>query len=252
MLFGGQVRSLEDIDFLEDLGFDLGEVSLKDPDTCRYWLDSGVKNQVNRKLLLVAHAPREGPPNDVDNLWNSCVPAVRETVLTCSSMGIGFLTIHLWIDPRFVKPEVLEQKTSALANIVAYAMEQGVRIGLENLSEKAEDFERVLQSVPRLGITLDVGHGQLLTRVNRSFGIIERLASSIWHVHLHDNRGGTGVKDDLHLPLGLGIVDFPGILEALIKKGYQGSVTFELERKHLQESRKTVRRIIDRINAKMS
>ncbi|MBM3303147.1 MAG: hypothetical protein FJY85_24775 [Deltaproteobacteria bacterium] len=58
------------------------------------------------------------------------------------------------------------------------------------------------------------------------------------------------MKDDLHLPLGRGIVDFSGILEALVGKGYQGSVTFELEREHLLESRETVQRILDGIEAK--
>ena len=129
-----------------------------------------------------------------------------------------------------------------------FGRENGVLISLENLSETATDLGPLLEAVPDLGLTLDVGHGQLLTDTNTSFDIIENLSASIKHIHLHDNRGGRGVKDDLHLPLGEGIIDFHGIFERLVKKGYNGTVTLELEKEVLESSRKRIRQIVCDIN----
>jgi sugar phosphate isomerase/epimerase len=102
----------------------------------------------------------------------------------------------------------------------------------------------VTEAVPGLGLTLDVGHAELITRKNRSFEIIERLRDSICHVHLHDNRGGRGSDDDLHLPIGQGIIDFTRVLEALTISGYKGTMTLELEHKDLDASRQIVRTMV--------
>ena len=46
---------------------------------------------------------------------------------------------------------------------------------------------------------------------------------------MHDNHGGKTVKDDLHLPLGEGRVDYPRIFSMLSEKGYRHTVTMELK-----------------------
>jgi hypothetical protein len=46
---------------------------------------------------------------------------------------------------------------------------------------------------------------------------------------LHDNRGGQSQADDLHLPIGVGTVDFAAILASLVRAGYDGTMTLEVE-----------------------
>jgi sugar phosphate isomerase/epimerase len=248
MLYGGHVKAIDDIGYLQDLKFDLGEVVLRNAESRAYWLDTGITNDFDSGFFLVAHGPREGPPNDINNLWKSYYPALEETLDVLHRLGIEFLTIHLWQDPRFVSSEVRDEKKSFLRAICAYGQQNGVLISLENLSETATDLGPVLEAVPELGLTLDIGHGQLLTDTNTSFDIIENLSASIMHIHLHDNRGGRGVKDDLHLPLGDGIIDFEGIFERLMNKGYNRTVTLELEKEVLESSRKRIRQIVCDIN----
>lgn len=245
MLYGGHVKSVDDIGYLKDLKFDLGEVIFRNAESRAYWLDSGMSNAFDSNFFLIAHGPREGPPNDVDHLWQKYCPALQETVDVAHRLRIDFLTIHLWLDPRFVGPEAREEKRSFLRDICAYGRENGVLISLENLSETATDLGPVFEAVPDLGLTLDVGHGQLLTATNTSFDIIKNLSASIRHIHLHDNRGGRGVKDDLHLPIGDGIVDFHGIIHALAQMGYDGTMTLELEREDLLSSREKISQIVD-------
>lgn len=252
MMFGGQVTSLEDIDFLKRSGFQVGEVALTSKQACDFWLQSGVKSPCDSGLLLIAHGPVEGPPNDLENLWSKVRPALEDTVVTAAAMSIHFLTIHLWTDPRFVKQKVIDHKIVVLSDITAFAAEMGVKVGIENLSENADDLGRLLAGAPLLGITLDVGHGQLLTKTNTAFCIIEKLSEWIAHVHLHDNHGGSSASDDLHLPIGEGIIDFPSILEALLRKGYAGTATLEVKAQHLIESRARVQQITEEILLKQA
>lgn len=244
MLFGGHVKSLDHLDILRSLNFDFGEVVLRDADAYKYWLDSGVKNQFDSRFFLIAHGPFEGPPNDMDNIRMRYPDALTGSIDTASQMGIDLLTIHLWMDRRFLKPEILDQKVELLHYIVEYGLKRNVHICLENLSESATDLRPVLEAVSGLKLTLDIAHAQLLTETNTSFDIISELGRYIRHVHLHDNRGGNGPSDDLHLPIGDGIIDFPAILEALIKSPYDGTMTLELEPKDLERSRKVVEQII--------
>jgi sugar phosphate isomerase/epimerase len=48
-------------------------------------------------------------------------------------------------------------------------------------------------------------------------------------VHVHDNRGGKSPKDDIHLPLGDGIVEYRRILTLLTEKGYESTMTMEVK-----------------------
>jgi sugar phosphate isomerase/epimerase len=244
MLFGGHVKSIDDIAYLRNLRFDLGEVVLANAATLQYWRDSGVLNNFGPGFFLIAHGPQEGPPNDVRHLWDQYYPALLETVDRAHDMGIGFLTIHLWMDQRFVRLEPIAEKKRLLRDLMNYAAPMNITISLENLSESTLDLALIIDAVPDLAITLDVGHGQLLTETNTSFAIIRELMPAIKHVHLHDNRGGTSVRDDLHLPIGEGIVDFHGILRALLNGGYQGTATLELENEQLAGSMKTLKNIL--------
>ncbi|AFM25258.1 sugar phosphate isomerase/epimerase family protein [Desulfomonile tiedjei] len=247
MFFGGHVRHPEDIDFLQALEFDFGEVVIRDKASRALWSESNVRNMGNDTFFLLAHGPHEGPPNDPKNLWNIYVPALIETIDIAHGMNITLLTIHMWVDHRFVKRTIIEEKKNALRQVVDFGRQRNVSVSLENLSESAADIEAVLAVVPDLVLTLDVGHGQLLAKTNTSFEIIERLGPFIRHVHLHDNRGGKGVEDDLHLPIGEGVIDFHGILGLLKHRRYDGTMTLELERHSLEEGRRTVQRFLDNL-----
>lgn len=247
MLFGGHVKTLEDVDFLEAQDFDFGEVILRDAQARRYWINSGLLNGPGSRPFLIAHGPHEGPPNDLDNLWNTYLPALKETVDVAMSLGIHFLTVHLWMDPRFVAGDVRVEKLLALREVVEYGEARAVLISLENLSETASDLKPIVWDIPGLALTLDVGHGQLLTEENTSIAIIDQLVDRVCHVHLHDNRGGQGVRDDLHLPVGEGVVDFKSILEALFREHYQGTLTLELEKEDLNVSREIIRNMLNAI-----
>ncbi len=75
--------------------------------------------------------------------------------------------------------------------------------------------------------------------------LIERFASKLAHVHLHDNRGG---QADLHLALGMGDVDIAAHVRELRAIGYNATITLEVfarDRHYLAYSRDALRRLWD-------
>ena len=231
MFFGAPVRSLDDITRLRRTGFDFGEIAMANPGASRMWWESGLINGGMGKFFLMAHGPLEGDPNYAGVLWNRYIPNLMATVDTLNRMSIRSLNIHLLMDRRIVSSLVLAEKVIALKEIVQYGRRNSVAINLENLSETAEDLEPVINEVQDLGLTLDVGHANLGGSENKSIAIIEKFRKLIRHVHLHDNRGGQSKDDDLHLPIGAGTVDFPGIMAALLGAGYDGTMTLEVKPK---------------------
>lgn len=244
MLIGGHVRNADDILFLKENRFGFGEVIFKDHEARTYWRDIDVKSLTDSCFRLIAHGPHEGDPSSPENLWENYYPALKKTVDSTVSINANFLTIHLWMDPRHVSALQIIEKKKVFKDIFVYSEKRGITLSLENLSESASDIDYALDKIPNASITLDVGHGQLLTTTNRSFEIIARLAQRIQHVHVHDNFGGDGVKDDLHLPIGDGIIDFQAIFRALLASGYDKTITLELKRRELNDSRQRLLNII--------
>jgi L-ribulose-5-phosphate 3-epimerase UlaE len=228
MFFGAPVRSLDDIARLKRIGFDFGEIAIANAGARIMWWESGIINGGMDQFSLMAHGSLEGNPNDARSLWNRYVPNLLATVDTLNR-SIRSLNIHLLVDRRIVSSLVLTEKIRALREIVEYGRKNSVAINLENLSETADDLEPVINEVPNLGLTLEVGHANLNGSANKSISIIEKIGKSIRHVHLHDNLGGQSQDDDLHLPIGDGTVDFRAIMTSLMNVGYDGTLTLEVK-----------------------
>jgi sugar phosphate isomerase/epimerase len=136
------------------------------------------------------------------------------------------------------------RKIDLLGMWVERAACSGVTLCIENLSEHAPHLAPALERLPRLAITLDLGHGEILSQPNAAYGIIERFPRRIRHVHLHDNYGGNTVQDDLHLPIGQGNIDFSSILRSLLAAGYDGRFSFEVPREHVIQCREAIRTML--------
>jgi sugar phosphate isomerase/epimerase len=247
MFYGAPVRSLDDIARLRRTGFDFGEIAMANAGARRMWWESGLINGGLGKFFLLAHGPLEGNPNDAGSVWSQYVPNLIATIDTLNRMSIRSLNIHLLMDRRRVSSRVLAEKIRALKEIVEYGRKNSVTINLENLSETAEDFEPVIDQVPDLGLTLDVGHANLNGSENKSISIIEKLGKRIRHVHLHDNRGGQSKDDDLHLPIGAGTIDFWEIIESLMGVGYYGTLTLEVKPEFQEAGKVRIETLLEEI-----
>jgi len=226
---GGTARNPEDVRLLHNLRLKFAEIPINNVIKFK----ENVKDYINVKektgLYFLCHGPREGNPNNIDSLKRDYLPHVLEILEVMPILDMSLLTLHLWVDQRFVKTEVIDFKIELLQKIISKAREKNILICLENLSENWHDLKVAIDKLPLLNLTLDVGHGLLLRKENTSFTIIKKYPERIKHIHLHDNLGGNTPEDDLHLPPGKGIVDFKNIFNSLRTIGYRGTATLELK-----------------------
>ena len=171
------------------------------------------------------------------------LPLIRQLLDCAAELSIAVFTQHFWIDRRFVADDIAAEKLEILKAMSAYAEESGTQFCLENLSEQVSDFSPAFAAIEGLRMTLDVGHGELLTARNTAYDFAAGWPQRIYHVHLHDNRGGDTVEDDLHLPLGAGVVDFAAILGCLRAGGYDRTMTMEVAPEFLQGGKKMIEQI---------
>lgn len=225
---GGTARSPEDVTALHELGLQFAEIPIVDPDKISTHKETYRDLSQQTGLYYLCHGPREGDPNDTEALEAIYLPKLIRILNVMPDLDMRLLTMHLWMDHRFVSREALSYKLGFLSRLMDHGREAGIEICLENLSETASQLSDVFNALPHLNLTLDIGHAQLLSSQNTSYGFIDGFPDRIKHVHIHDNRGGVSPEDDLHLPVGEGIVDFERIFRKLRTIGYQGTFTLEL------------------------
>jgi len=226
---GGTARNPEDVEALHNLKLKFAEIPISNVINFNKNINEFFKVKEKTGLYYLCHGPREGNPNNIHSLERDYLPHVLEILDIMPILNMSLLTLHLWIDRRFVKATVIDFKIELLKKIIDMAREKKIIICLENLSENWHDLKVAIDKLPLLNLTLDVGHGLLLRKENTSFTIIKKYPERIKHIHLHDNLGGNTPENDLHLPPGKGIVDFKNIFNSLKNIGYTGTATLELK-----------------------
>ena len=146
--------------------------------------------------------------------------------------------------PLHAADQVIALNAAAIAQLTDDAADRGVTIMVENDDRTFSGVEAlgaIFDRAPEARFHLDVGHANLRLGAgqrNRTEALLASFADRLAHVHVSDNRGGA---DDLHLPLGAGMIDWKSAIRALKGAGWDGTVTLEVfarEREHLRTSRR--------------
>jgi sugar phosphate isomerase/epimerase len=132
----------------------------------------------------------------------------------------------------------------SLEIIVEKAHSLGLCLCLENMFPRThwlvnpEEFVEILAKFPTINLLLDVGHAHIEDAGGKKcLQFIEMFPGRIGHLHVSDNFG----KEDQHLPIGAGIIDFSRVVNALKAKGYDDTVTLEVfsrDREYLKISKR--------------
>jgi sugar phosphate isomerase/epimerase len=241
---GGTARNPQDVIALHELGLQFAEIPIGD--ASKFSSDLHTYQELKNRLGLyyLGHGPREGDPNDTEALEKGYLSKVMQIFPLMQRLGVSLLTIHLWLDPHFVREKTIQYKINLLKRIVTAASKLNITVCIENLSETPDDMEAAFRETPLLWMTLDLGHAQLFTEVNRSHDFLGRFPERIKHIHIHDNRGGQSHLDDLHLPPSEGIIDFESIFMRLKQIRYSGTMTLELKPDEIRTCLPYVKRLI--------
>jgi sugar phosphate isomerase/epimerase len=245
MNFPGRSVAKEIHRIAED-GFDFVDLTLEPPAA---WLPDG--KEVGRLasdlgLGLVGHTPWYLPiASPFAELRTVALQQLERAFDTFSDAGVTLVNVHP--DPRVplvAADQVRRANAEAIGAVARAAAQRGLRLMVENIDRTfsdASEMAAVLDTLPEVGLHLDVGHANLRlarSEQNRTRSLLEAFSGRVWHVHISDNRGGT---DDLHLPLGAGFIDWRAVAGLLKGSGYDGTVTLEVfarEREHLRTSRR--------------
>jgi sugar phosphate isomerase/epimerase len=241
---GGRAHTLDEIHEVCRLGLPFVEMSLDDPETVLPFLPALLKIKEKYGITYLAHYRNEDNPFDAGILSERFVPRIKALIDLSGKLAIHKATMHFWIDRRWAPEGLIAMKLELLKEIVGYASKSGIVICIENLSERTESFQVAFDAIADLRMTLDIGHAQLLAKKNTSFSFIEHCFERIAHVHVHDNHGGTSVKDDLHLALGQGSVDYHTIISSLVRSGYDSTITMEVKPSDMAPTREALQRCI--------
>ncbi len=241
---GGRAHDLVQLREICSMGYPFAEISLDDPRSVENDLDELKRIRESFGITYLAHYPNEGNPFDIERLREEFVPKIKRLLDLSRDLGISKGTIHYWMDRRWAPDDLVMRKIDLLHEMVYHADMQGIVLCIENLSERVESFLRAFDAIPDLRMTLDIGHAQLLTRRNTSFEFISQSLSRISHVHVHDNHGGTSVRDDQHLSLGDGIIDYASIMKELIGGGYESTITMEVKPSDMRKTEEILNKFI--------
>ena len=159
--------------------------------------------------------------------------AVEEALVALKAAGVlgaSLLVVHPGV-PTDQSPDARDNRIDAFVRSVeelqAAAGPLGVRLALEvipNSIASADALVELLEDpldLDGLGLCLDTGHAFLLGDVTEA---VETASGYLITTHVHDNDG----RKDVHGVPFTGGIDWPTVLMAFRKIGYEGTWMFEL------------------------
>ena len=256
MLYGAMnfpIRSfLDELEEINMLGFDYLELAMDPPRAHHGMIRKQKKNLLKAldgfKMGLICHLPCFVSTAD---LTESMRRASLNEVLEALEVAADLRALKVVLHPSFITglgvfviDQARQYAFASLEAIVEKADKLGLCLCLENMFPLSnslvdpDDFVDIFERFPALKMTFDIGHANIGSRGGeRALDFLERFHDRIEHIHASDNFG----KEDNHLPVGTGTVDFPKIIKAIKGIGYDKTITLEVfsrDRDYLKLSRK--------------
>ena len=245
---------IDELERINAQGFDFIELAM-DPPEAHYSHILDIKSDLTAALKrldmgIVCHLPTFVFTADLtDSIRNASVSEILNAMDTAVAVGAKKAVLHPCMATgmaRFV-PRIMQQHAwDSLSVILEKANAIGLKICFENMFPRLgsyfdpDAFEGLFERFPSLSMTLDIAHACIQdTSGNKALKFIDRFFDRINHVHVSDNKG----KFDDHLAIGKGVIPYNRIIPALVKKGYNGTITFEVfseDPKDLPDSRQKI------------
>jgi sugar phosphate isomerase/epimerase len=245
---------VDEVKLIGEQGFDYVDLTIEYPQAMPEQIRTnmkGLKDTLSTyNLGLVGHMPWFLNIIHPYESVRAAIIAECDTIFKmCQELGIEHVTIHPdYMKLRREQKELVAETIKSMRTLSANAQAHGLTLCLENFEEEyfsVDNIKQILSSVDSLKFTLDIGHAYMKVKKTANvLSFISELAPYINHVHMHDNHG---FRDE-HLPLGVGTIEFPRIIEALKAQGYDRTVTLEVhadDREYLQISKRKLRGMWD-------
>ncbi len=232
---------VKEVEFARESGFDFIDLTLEHPFAHLSVVDRKELLKAIREsgLGVVGHTTYYLPfASPIGSIREAAVRDVIESLGFFKEAGAEIVTVHP--DPGV---GTIEPKTTVSLNALSFAMisdearKMNLQIVVENVPgyfSTVEALKPIFKAVSSLGFHLDVGHA-FIGR-NRYKQLLNAFGEKLLHVHLSDNR----MREDDHMPLGAGNINWEEVLRTLKKTGYDSTITLEVfseDRRYLIASR---------------
>lgn len=235
MLFGAMnnpmVDVTEEIISFGDLGFDFVDLTLEPDQTysATVSVDKIAKALERAGMTAVGHTawylPIASPFPEFREL---ALKELERCMRVFADLGVSKMNVHPHLRaPLHDEEWVIAQNTDAIARLADMAQEIGMTVLVENMPgfSRVSQVKPVLEAVTSAKLLIDIGHANLDTPYNRAEELLANFGHRLGHVHVSDNRGG---HDDLHLPLGVGNINWLQIVRFIKNTGYDDTITIEV------------------------
>ena len=247
---------LKEIQEIGELGFDYVELTLDPPEASPQKVltqKKSIMNLLNRyKMGITGHLPTFVWTSDLyDSLRKASLQENVEAIEASAELGIEKLVLHpgyITGMGKFVIDKAKRYGLESIEAILKKANSLGMTLCIENMFPQAnfltqpQEFQEVFESFPEIRLALDIGHANLGGDRNRALEFIRQYGYRIGHIHANDNFG----KEDNHLPIGAGIIDFERIVKALKETSYDETMTIEVfskDRDYLRISKEKMKKM---------
>jgi L-ribulose-5-phosphate 3-epimerase len=175
----------------------------------------------------------EGEPDPLQSGDFSQQNAILERAIA-RAKDFGADKVRIFAFLRVADPHaVFERVARELERTAAVAQREGVRLVLENefscnvaTGAEAAAMLKVVQS-PALGANWDPGNAYDAGETPFPNGYDALDKKRTWHMHLKDAAPRTKFGESQWMPIGSGKIDFVGQFRALIRDGYEGTMSLE-------------------------
>ncbi|MGB9629460.1 MAG: sugar phosphate isomerase/epimerase family protein [Thermodesulfobacteriota bacterium] len=247
---------LEEIEEIGQMGFDYVELTMDPPEATPEKILSqkaAILNLLNQYgMEIVGHLPTFVWTSDLyESLRKASVQENLNALEASAELGIRKVVLHpgyIMGLGKFILDKAKEYGMKSIETILKKAGDLRITLCIENMFPQSnflsnpQEFQELFETFPDLHLTLDIGHANLGAGKNKALEFIHRYGYRISHVHANDNFG----KEDNHLPIGAGIIDFEKILKALKESHYDETITLEVfsrDKDYLKISKEKIRRM---------
>ena len=247
---------LREIEEIGGMGFDYVELTMDPPEATPQKIlaqKKPIQELLHRYGMgIIGHLPTFVWTSDLyESLRKVSIQETLDALEAGSELGIEKVVLHPGYITglgKFLMDRAKGYGMESIGTILKKATNLGITLCIENMFPQAHflcapyEFQEVFQSFPEIRLALDIGHANLGGGKNKSSEFIHQYGYRIGHVHASDNFG----KEDNHLPIGAGIIDFEKILRELNEAQYDETLTLEVfskDREYLKISKEKIRRI---------
>ncbi|MEN6581812.1 MAG: sugar phosphate isomerase/epimerase family protein [Armatimonadota bacterium] len=222
---------IEEITLMAEYGFDFIDLTLEPEETYSATVDVNkiARTLEQHKMGIVGHTAWYLPvASAYPDFRNLALQELERCLKVFRDLGATKMNLHPYVKvPLHNEDWIITHNIESLASLVDAGKEMGISIMLENMPHfsRVSQIKPILESVPDAQLLLDVGHANLGATHNHAEELLAHFGDRLGHVHVSDNRGG---QDDLHLPLGVGNINWLSVVRLLKNVGYDGTITVEV------------------------